>query len=1107
MTRLLLRAISLSTGLLGPVLGWWGTRRKGFASLRHTAEVRFRRPAFLVLLALASCFALVVPAAASASDVTWTGGAPPGQPSWSDPRNWGGVAPGAGDNLIFPKLNTPACTALPLTATCYSSVNDFSALQVGTLTFGCGGYAGYGLQGSGFTLAGGLTAYCVGETVRHVIDTRPNPITLSAAQSWLVQGDTNAAYSNTVSVYSVVAGQSHRLTVQLVDNAILDLTARVLPGGPPVGDVEVGPAEVTGVGDGTLALEGGQLNASDRNPVTLQGVTLVGGGAVGPLTSFNSRIEYADLTIAGDATFDPATRVRMSVEPLASSQIVVEGIASLGGTLDLDADGQEFCPQPGDQFVLFRASRIGGGFANLPDGSTTQVECQGSTITLRIEYTASSVTATVLGASPGTTPSPSPSPSPSPTPTTPSPPVDGGAASRIVASPMVHRCDVPCSQRYFFRATDASGVGVANASVRISVASVGPGGAATCPPGLTDPSGSCSFTETTGPAGLGSVFIPDLVFCPGNPSTCHGEYHVKFTVSDAAGVSHTALATVKTSGTMIGDMFVSPAIGNQFARTGVGDFLYRPWMKSGFVPITVAVYDEFGNQYYDGVTVRFTLSGPARGISRHDRVVHPFGLDPTYSCNPVVFPNAGIIPPDFEPGATQQTYAPSPQQIAKWRADYLAANQPWPCELSHFPQSPYGNGLRLPFDPFRNANFHRFLAPQGAVDYVLPPNSSTPTLDTITVLARDKTGSYVCPPATRACPLAAQVAFVDPQAVSDKDAGKAESLFLQLLDMATCGIGLLGEGPTGGLDSAATIYGCGRSFAGLVDMAALQRDPPDLHAKTVLLPVITNPPRLTGSTLCRPPTRHIKCVTLLAAERGYVKALSTVGAYQEASAIAIDRYGGGGRLADAHHMLAQQAAAYVYLAELARATRQLARAGRALGALLAKSGKDVLFKAPQVQQIRNDLLQLKGVPRGVLAELRKDGVAPTAADVVASLRSAFALAGPPHAVHLSTVLAQSPAVGGFKTQAQHLSPLHLQALVHILAGQHLISRRTRAALGQVIATIRTACNGRSRAYTGRRFIGVAARRTHGAVRSLLIEAARFLARYHKGTSAPLPRCK
>jgi hypothetical protein len=391
----LLRAISLSTGLLGTVLGWWGTRRKGFASLRHIAEVRFRRPAFPVMLALAGCLALVVPAAASASDVTWTGGAPPGQLSWSDPRNWGGVAPRTGDNLVFPKLNTPACTAVPLTATCYSSVNDFSALDVGTLTFGCGGYEGYDLGGNGFTLAGGLTAYCVGETVAHTVYTRP--ITLSAAQSWLVEGDTNAAYSNTVYLYSSVSGASHPLTIRLVNNAILDLTARVLPGGPPIADVEVGPVDVTGVGHGTLALEGGQLNASDGNPVTLQGVTLVGGGAVGPLTSFNSTIS-ADLTVAGDATFDPATRVHLSVEPQVTSQIVVEGIASLGGTLDLDTGFQEFCPQPGDQFVLFRAARIGGGFANLGNGATTQVECQGATITLRIDYTSDSVTATVLAA-------------------------------------------------------------------------------------------------------------------------------------------------------------------------------------------------------------------------------------------------------------------------------------------------------------------------------------------------------------------------------------------------------------------------------------------------------------------------------------------------------------------------------------------------------------------------------------------------------------------------------------------------------------------------------------------------------------------------------------
>jgi hypothetical protein len=343
--------------------------------------------------------------------------------------NWGGVAPSAGDNLIFPELGRPACTIAPLTATCYRSVNDLPALDIGTLTLGCGAYD---IGGRGFALAGGLTASCVGANVRHILYTQP--ITLSAPQSWLVEGDTAAANTTVFSLYSPVSGASHPLTIRLVNNATFDLTARVFPGGPPVGDVEVGPVEVSGVGHGVLALEGGQLNANG-SPVTLQGVSLVGpGGIVGPLTSVNSNIDVGGLTIAGDATLDAATHLRMSVESGGTaSQIVADGIVNLQGpTLDLDAGGQEFCPQPGDQVVLLRASRIGGTFANLGNGATTQVECQGATSTLRIEYTSNSVIATVLAAPP-------------PPPLPPRYPVNVGSplvSGPGVPSPGVERADV-----------------------------------------------------------------------------------------------------------------------------------------------------------------------------------------------------------------------------------------------------------------------------------------------------------------------------------------------------------------------------------------------------------------------------------------------------------------------------------------------------------------------------------------------------------------------------------------------------------------------------------------------------------------------------------------
>ena len=211
------------------------------------------------------------------------------------------------------------------------------------------------------------------------------------------------------------------------------------------------------------------------------------------------------------------------------------------------------------------------------------------------------------------------------------------------------------------------------------------------------------------------------------------------------------------------------------------------------------MYDEYGHQYYDGVKVHFSLSGPSGPISQSDETVQPFGLDSTFACDPAVYPDATYLP-----GGVVDTAAPAEAEI-----DYRALRpaRPWPCELSHFPKPAHGLGLLLPFDPFNNPpkTFHRFLAPEGAVYYVLPPSNigTTPTVYTLNVLVFDKSGNAVCPASLahqEKCP-SASVSFLDPQAASAKEQGKVSSVFFAVLDLAACGIGVFGEGVSGGLSA------------------------------------------------------------------------------------------------------------------------------------------------------------------------------------------------------------------------------------------------------------------------------------------------------------------
>lgn len=95
------------------------------------------RPLLIVML-----FVLVQGTALTAAERTWTGAAGAGSPDWTLAINWGGVAPLAGDALIFPSVTQK------------NGTNGFPAgTAFGPLTINAGGYV---LSGNSITLNGGI---------------------------------------------------------------------------------------------------------------------------------------------------------------------------------------------------------------------------------------------------------------------------------------------------------------------------------------------------------------------------------------------------------------------------------------------------------------------------------------------------------------------------------------------------------------------------------------------------------------------------------------------------------------------------------------------------------------------------------------------------------------------------------------------------------------------------------------------------------------------------------------------------------------------------------------------------------------------------------------
>jgi len=364
----------------------------GFGAARHcTATARRALAASWLVLALV----LALPAVAAAQpDFTWSGASGLDQ-NWSDGGNWSGAGAPSG---AVGTLGFPACA----TAGCYQSTNDVSGLSADALSIDDG--QPYAISGNPLSLgAGGLTAATTNATVTGT-PVLQLPLALSADQTWSVDGSDGGA----LQVSGALSGTG-ALGLALAGSATVDVAS--LSGV----DDELGALSVSGSGQLVLGQAGTttELNATDGSSVSVGGgATLLaaGTGETGPLTLAGGTLQVGDashsatLAVSGAAGFDSASTLSLFLQHAGTtagtdySQLTATGALSLGGAgLSLAAG---MCPSlnPGDVDTLVSASSLSGTFADLPDGSIIHFPCSGGVApAVRINYTATSVTATVLG--------------------------------------------------------------------------------------------------------------------------------------------------------------------------------------------------------------------------------------------------------------------------------------------------------------------------------------------------------------------------------------------------------------------------------------------------------------------------------------------------------------------------------------------------------------------------------------------------------------------------------------------------------------------------------------------------------------------------------------
>jgi hypothetical protein len=414
---------------------------------------------------------LMIAASASAGAQTfkWTdgigsGGPEPGNGVWSQPSNWSsGTAPSGGPvNLDFP---VEACVA-PFYG-CPPAEDDVAGLEVGTLAIANrivripSAPAGppapppphepppatYALKGTQtLRLREGIDVETTSEGEGEGLESAGGtsvamPLVLTGPNNWVVGRKAGGGEELPGAALNLIGSLSGEepLTVLLGAGDSLQIEA----------PAEVGPIAIEGGGYMTFGTPsgGGDLNGLDGARVGLHDVSLSGAGTTGPLTVDGGSLDVGfpgnagTVTVNGELALTAGTVVYME-EPSRVTGLparVLARSAALGNATLYIGEG---CPAPGTSFTLVEGRE---GVSGLFRGSDGAPISSGQTLApspsgcgpgspappLRIDYSATAVTATALA--PPSEPAPS-DPAPAPKPPSPAPPTPSGGVAGFTAS-------------------------------------------------------------------------------------------------------------------------------------------------------------------------------------------------------------------------------------------------------------------------------------------------------------------------------------------------------------------------------------------------------------------------------------------------------------------------------------------------------------------------------------------------------------------------------------------------------------------------------------------------------------------------------------------------
>jgi hypothetical protein len=399
-------------------------RRKRVAT-SISANTRRRVVRMLPALAIAAPLAaFAAPASANASSLTWAGqtsGHTESAAHWSNNANWeNGVAPSSSqtiETLSFPHLTNGECTSEPETDTCYLTLNDLTGLTAESVQLDDAD--DYLLDGEGITIgSGGLTAAPGAGSSGSAGSFVLMPLHLGASQRWSVANRSGGNIEeNGMLLASEITGAGSALTIELSQGPLLVME----------NNTEVGPVTIEGpdaggehIKNGVVLLEKGQINSSDREPVSLENVLFSGSGSVGKLSASNStvvagtggepagRLETASFKMDSSSGLLLEVTGNKNVAGFDYGQLSAQGTVELAGTLVIvvgKPSENGSCPtlEPGRQFTFVSTTgTLSGSFSNAPEGGREipieySASCSHPTQTMRIDYHRTGGIETVTG--------------------------------------------------------------------------------------------------------------------------------------------------------------------------------------------------------------------------------------------------------------------------------------------------------------------------------------------------------------------------------------------------------------------------------------------------------------------------------------------------------------------------------------------------------------------------------------------------------------------------------------------------------------------------------------------------------------------------------------